>query len=215
MPAYLLSRNKLFDSMIQKVIDITSPMDIDDLRQMAFFKHQIANFNQLHNLWSAYLRAGIGLLNEEQEQEQEQDLSKQIDRRYWSTDVKSIIDAKPNLYPLNITIEDKHIACQNIVYQHLHEYHDKIELYEQQFNHKKVYLTHWSSTIEEAIQTFVHQYGIAPLQMKYNNKIAILTYEYKDQLFERQYQQQQPTDYQVRISIKISSLTYNIYLFYR
>ncbi len=173
------------------------------LRQMAFFIHQIAHFNKLHDLWSTYLRAGIGSLKddkeeeEEEQQQQQHDVSKQIDRRYWSNDVKSIIQEKLDLYPLNITEEDKHIACQDIVYQHLHEYRKKIQLYEHQLNEKKKDFNHWTFTIEKAIQTFVQQYGIIPLQMKSNNKIVILTCEYEDQILERQYQQQKPTVYQV------------------
>ena len=87
---------------------------------------------------------------------------------------------------------------------------EKIKLYECLFNDKKVDLIHWSSKIEEAIQTFVYQYGIAPFQMKYDHKTVILTYEYEDQILERQYQQQQPTDYQVKFLFVLIKLFFFI-----
>jgi len=210
MPGYLQARNQLFDRMIEKRIQSASPMDMDHLRQMAFFRHQIAHFNQLSQLWSAYLRAGIGSLKDDQDEEQEQDVSKQIDRRYWSQEVKSIVEANSNWSPTtNLTEEARHHTYQDLVYKHLNEYCEKIQLYEQQFNQKKEEnLLYWTSTIEEAIQTFVQQYGIHPLQMKYNHQIAILTYEYEDQILQRQYQQQNPTLNQVRFKKIKSNLFY-------
>ena len=203
MPGYLLARNQLFDRMIEKIIPRTSPADMDDLRQMAFFRHQMAHFHQLSRLWSAYLRAGIGSLKEDDDQheEHEQDVSKQIDRRYWSQEVKSIVDPNSNL-----TEEDRTSACQDLVYKRLNEYRAKIQLYEQQFNEKKEDLLCWTSTIDEAIQTFVQQYGTDPLQMKYNHQLAILACDYEDQILQRQYQQQNPTSHHVRFKTEISAI---------
>ena len=195
LPEYLSVRNPFFDQMAQKLIHMNKPIDVNILRQMTFFQHQIAHFNQLHHLWSAYLRAGIGSLkddNDNSEEQQQQDVAKQIDRRYWCEEVKSLIEEQ-----LNLTEEERHCACQDLVYKRLHEYLEKIRLYEYQINQTKEDLPYWTSTIEEGIQTFVQHYGINPLQIKYKHQIAVLTCEYEDQILQRQYQQQNPTAYQV------------------
>ena len=193
MPNYLLPDNKEFDRMIQEVIDPASTVDRNDLRQMTFFMHRITGFNILHNLWSAYLRAGIGSLKDEEEEdeEMEEDVSMHVDRRFWCNVVKAAMRLKK-------TEKDEQVACEKVVYQRLDEYCERIKYYEKQFDDKKYHLVHWTLTIEETIQTFIHQYGIKPLRLKCNFKIAMLTHEYDDQILERQYQQQNPTDYQVR-----------------
>jgi hypothetical protein len=60
------------------------------------------------------------------------------------------------------------------------------------------HLIPWTIILEEAIQTFIDQYGLAPLRMKCESRIAILMYQYDDEIFQRQYEQRQPTDYQVK-----------------
>ena len=61
MPDYLLSRNKLFDQMIETILTITSPMDMDGLRQMAFFLHQRMDFDKasrsMVNLFTSWNRS--------------------------------------------------------------------------------------------------------------------------------------------------------------
>ena len=178
MPEYLLSKNQLFDRMIEHTIDIPSLIDMDDLREIAFYLHQMLHFTKLHDLWSTYLRAGIGLLKEEH------DVSQQIDRRYWSQDVQILFQQTK--------------SDVDLVYQQLHDYDQKIKMYELLYNEKKHTVEHWSTTIQQAIQTFVHQHGIRPVELQCNYKMAILGYEYEDHLLQCQYeQQQQPTDYQV------------------
>lgn len=192
MPAYLSARNSFFEQMIQKLIPTSSPMDVNDLRQMAFFQHQIAHFTELHHLWSTYLRAGIGSLKDDNDTSKEEDVSKQIDQRYWCSEVNSLVEGN-----LNLTQEQRHRACQDLVYHHLDEYSEKIRLYEYQFHQTQENFPYWTSTIDENIQTFVQQYGIKPLQIKYKHQIAVLTCEYEDHILQRRYQQHNPTAYQV------------------
>jgi hypothetical protein len=193
MPAYLSASNSFFEQMIQKLIFTNSPVDVNDLRQMAFFQHQIAHFTQLHHLWSTYLRAGIGSLKEDNDiSEEEEDVSKQVDRRYWCEEVTSLVEGN-----LNLTQEQRHRACQDLVYHYLDEYSEKTRLYQYQFHQAKEDLSYWTSAMEEKIQTFVQQYGIKPLQIKYKHQIAVLTCEYEDHILQRRYQQHNSTVYQV------------------
>lgn len=208
MPAYLSGKNRFFDHMIQRFIGTSNQMDVDDLRQMAFFQHQIVHFNELHHLWSVYLRAGIGSLKEnEQTDEEHKDVSKQIDRRYWCQEVKSFVGEQ-----FNLTQEEKDRVCQDIVYRRLQEYSEKKQLYEQQFNRMKQDLSYWTFTIEEGIQTFVQQYGMNSLRIQYKHQIAVLTCEYEDQILQRRYEQQQnPTTHQVSDLLNDIDFSYSTY----
>ena len=51
--------------------------------------------------------------------------------------------------PTNMTIEETHVACQDIVYQQLQTYQEKIELYQSLYNTTQSSLTHWSLPLEE------------------------------------------------------------------
>jgi hypothetical protein len=193
MPAYLAERNSFFEQMIQKLSYGNSSMDVNDLRQMAFFQHQIGHFTQLHHLWSTYLRAGIGSLKEDNDtSDEEKDVSKQIDRRYWCEEVTSLVEGN-----LNLTQEQRHRACQDLVYHYLDEYSEKTRFYEYQFHQAKEDLSYWTSAMEEKIQTLVQQYGIKPLQIKHQHQLAVLTCEYEDHILQRRYQQHNSTAYQV------------------
>ena len=64
MPDYLLTKKTLFDRMMEKNMDRAGSMEMDDMRQIAYFVHYIAFYDQLCRLWSTYLQAGRGELKE-------------------------------------------------------------------------------------------------------------------------------------------------------
>ncbi|CAF1316710.1 unnamed protein product [Adineta steineri] len=64
IPAYLLTTNKSFDHMIQKVMNTASSIDMNDLRQLALLIHHIAAVNIKRQVTIVYLRSGIGKLRE-------------------------------------------------------------------------------------------------------------------------------------------------------
>ncbi|CAF1392968.1 unnamed protein product [Adineta steineri] len=198
---YLLTNNKLFDQMIQKIDINISAYDIDHLRQIAFFSHKINHLNLLHNVWSAYLQYGTGQINDHDYDHDVQEIESivvDVDRRYWPQEVISEMLTKEN------------ITAEQLVQQHLHDYENSINDYEIKMNNIKSHLNCWSLEMEQAIQTFVCQYSTTSLQMKYDAKIFLLKFQYKDEILQRKYQQLQPTDYQKQIAKQLYDLEINL-----
>ena len=196
IPAYLLTTNKSFDRMIQKVMNTASAIDMNDLRRMALLMHQIAALHIQKQITIAYLRCGTGQLREP-----EMSLTV-IDRRVWPAQVKSAMLEKRHKAKtdtiVQINARDEHRSCENLVYEHLRKIKRKTEQYQKQFNEKKSQLIGLTSTMEEAIVRYVQQYGIIPLQMKRDLKIALLEHEYDAEILERKYAAEKPNEYQVR-----------------
>jgi hypothetical protein len=194
MPEYLMAKNKLFDRMIRKVIDIACSIDIEDVRQIAFCIHHLNSFNQLYDLWSIYLQAGKGTLRDEEEE-----VSEMINthRRYWPKRVKLLSLEENSPLSSDMTEEQKQLKYELVVYRRLRHYREKIQYYQQLINEKKRHLIGFTQKIEENIELFVQQYAIVYLQMKCNFAIVMLNHDYDDHLLRYEYQQEKPTDYQV------------------
>jgi hypothetical protein len=190
IPDYLLSTNKIFDPMIHKIVDMVSVTDMEDIRQMAFFMHQISHSNILYDLWSTYLRSGKGLLKEHETEEQDE--FTHVDQRYWPKHVKSIVESQ------KINEKDEHIACEHVVNQYISKYHEKMLQYEKQLNDKKQYLLHyWTIELEKTIEKFIQQYGTASVRIECEFQQAILMHEYEDEIIQRKSIQHPSTEYQV------------------
>lgn len=200
IPHYLLSKNQLFYRIIQEVLDHPTSKDLDQLRQITFFMHKITEYRLLHDLWSVYLQSGAGVLSETGDVE---DRTIHVDRRYWPNEVTSLVP----LSSVERTVEENEemVACKSIVQQHLHRYSEQIEYYQKQFHTEKDQHPMWTSKLEETLQALIEEYGLVSLQMECHWKIGLLRYQYRDEIIQRQYQQQQPTVYQViKLGEKIS-----------
>jgi hypothetical protein len=64
IPTYLLTTNKSFEHMIQKLMNTTSSLSINDLRQVAIAKHHIATLHIDKQISTIYLQSGTGQLKE-------------------------------------------------------------------------------------------------------------------------------------------------------
>jgi hypothetical protein len=203
IPDYLLSKNKLFDQMIYKIIN--NSIDIEDIRQMAFFMYQISYSKILHDLWSTYLCSGTGQLKYNDIIIVVEGKEIYVDRQYWPHHVKSLRELEKKeasaISLSNMIKENEQIACENLAHKYLKKYHDNIESYQKQFNDKKQYLSHvWTTTsLEKSIQLFIEQHDIASFRMKCETRQGALIYQYEDEIIQRKFQQYQPTNYQVKI----------------
>ncbi|CAF1317143.1 unnamed protein product [Adineta steineri] len=198
----LLINNKLFDQMIKKINMNISSSDIDRIRQIAFFLHKINHLNLLHKLWSVYLQYGTGQINfdinDDDDVQEIDNIMIDVNRRYWPQEVVSEMVTQTN------------ITEEQLVQQHLHDYEKSMNDYQIKMNDIKSHLNCWSLEMEQAIQTFVCQYSTTSLQMKYDAKIFLLKYQYKDEILQRKYQQLQPTDYQKQIAKQLYALEINL-----
>ena len=97
-----------------------------------------------------------------------------------------------------IVIDEQNI-CENIVHEGLQDIDKTIEQYQFDFVEKKKCLIGFTDEMEQAIETFIEQYGdIQSFRMKGNYKIAIFEYDYDAELLEREYRRLQPIQYEVR-----------------
>ncbi|CAF4160822.1 unnamed protein product, partial [Adineta steineri] len=206
IPAYLLTTNKSFDHMIQKVMNTASSIDMNDLRQLALLIHHIAALNIQKQVTIVYLRSGIGKLRESEPSLTE------VDRRVWPMQVTSALAEKRKQGKIATTVqistEDEHRDHENLVNERLQQINERIEQYQRQFNEKKNQLIGLTSTIEEAIVKYVQHYGVIPLQMKRDMKIALLEYDYDAEILERKYLEEKPNDYQIEVAKRLYQAKY-------
>ncbi|CAF4428029.1 unnamed protein product, partial [Rotaria magnacalcarata] len=207
MPDYLSVKNQLFDRTIEKLIDKDSSIDIDELRTFAFFKHELLVYRRLYHLWSLYLQAGRGeLLKEDPTHDTKHSL-----RCYWTTHVKlSMSTSDRRLLSTSMTNEEKHIACESFVHQHLEKYKNKIDYYQKQIDEKENNMTHYIDIIKQPIEIIVSKYGGRPIGIKCDFAIAILYNNYKQHRLKIAYEQEKPTDYQRKTIERMCELNYQL-----
>ncbi|CAF4567457.1 unnamed protein product [Rotaria sp. Silwood2] len=206
IPIYLLMNNKLFVHMAQNTIRSVQSISMNDVQQLALSMHHIAAFHIQKQITEIYLKSVTGTL-----QESENDLI-EVDRRVWPMQVKSFLLTRGKLTmtpsPIVTTTmethtEDEQLICKQILQQRLQDMNQKIEHYQHQLNEKKNSLIEFTSTMEEAIQIYVQEYGVRPLEMKRDLKIAIVTYNYESEILERKYSQDAPNQYQIEVAKRL------------
>jgi len=193
IPTYLEEKHKLFDNMIRKVINTASSLEIDDLRRMAHLIHNIAAMNIKKEMSLLYLKCGTGTL-------QDRGLSlANIDWRVWPKQVLAELATKRQqmVNDMNKKLNDDQQMCEQLVYEHIEEYDNKIQQYQKELNDFRKYSMGLTSEIEETIECFVQQYGIEPLRIKSDLKKNLLEYDYAEEIIQRQFFYEQPNEYQV------------------
>ena len=190
VPAYLIPTNRTFHRLVEKVRQAASSIDLDALRRIAILKHQIGDLHISKQISLIYLRSGKGELRQPGPE------ITPVDRCVWPAQVKSaMLAAKPA-----IDEGDEHLAYVNLVHQRIRQMEEKIQQYQRQLDEAKQSLFGLTPTMDEAIESFVQEHGIRPLEMKRDLKIALLEHDYDAKIVERQYARENPNEYQVRIA---------------
>ena len=192
VPAYLLATNELFLRVLQKFLTAASSVSVNDLQMVALLMHRIAAFSIQKQVTNAYLRSGTGKLNE-----LDGDLS-DIDRRVWPVQVTSALATKHATTTAEMDAESDQRAYKSLVLERSQEIKATMEEYQKQLDEKKRQLAGFTSEMEEAIIHYVQRYGIVPLQMKRDLKVALLRHDYDATILARKYAHEKPNDYQVR-----------------
>jgi hypothetical protein len=192
LPEYLQETNESFNKiMLDNVINSTTTITIEDLRQLAILKHKIAVVSMDKERWTVYLKSGTG------QWETAESRKTNVDRRVWPECVKTIM-----LSGLWVTTNGdeayKQNLCEEIVSERLRDIKETIAQYQREFGVKKDRLLGFTDEMEQVIDTFIGQYSIQSLKMKHNYKIAILQYDYDAELLEREYLRLKLTKSQVR-----------------
>jgi hypothetical protein len=192
IPEYLQETNESFNEiMLGKVINSTTTITVEDLRQLAILKHKIVVINMDKELWTVYLKSGTG------QWETSESRKTNVDRRIWPECVKTIMLSElggttngDEAYQQNL--------CEEIVSERLQDIKETIVQYQIELDGNKDCLPGFADEMEKVIDAFIGQYGVQSLQMKHNYEIAIFQYDYDAELLEREYLRFKPTKSQVR-----------------
>lgn len=174
IPVYLLTNNALFIHMVDNLKRSNILIKQNDVQELAISIHFMAAFRIEKEIIEIYLKSMAGTL-----QELEMDLI-EVDRRVCPVQLQSIMTEK-----------------EQYLQQCLLDLNQKISYNEQQFNQKKHSFEGFTSVIVEFIQQYVQDYGIKPLQVKCDLKLATVKYDYEAEILERKYLQEIPNQYQV------------------
>ncbi|CAF1515850.1 unnamed protein product [Rotaria magnacalcarata] len=195
--------NDTFDhTMTHHILNTTTTttISIEDLRDLAVLKNNIAKINLSKKLWIVYLKSGTG------QWETRESKNTTVNRQIWSTVITSMIPSKLSTMSMMNQTKNEHKICEMIIEEHLQEFDEQLERYHADYIEKKNSLIGFSDQIENAIQTFVEQHSIVPLEMRLNSKLIVYECDYENRLLERKYVQLKPTDTQIQIQKHLSDL---------
>ncbi|CAF1687445.1 unnamed protein product, partial [Adineta ricciae] len=184
IPRYLSLTNPEFLRVIEKIQNTTNSIGTSDIQMLALLMHRITILRIQKHINIVYLQSGTGQLNDSSS-----DLI-EVDRRVWHKDIKSILSMKRAQTSTSVTVEeitsnDEQANYENLVNGRLQETNEKIEQYTQQLTDKKSNLTGFTAASEEIIVQYVQHYGIIPLQMKRDFKVAVLKHDYNGIILQR------------------------------
>jgi hypothetical protein len=220
IPAYLLTTYESFIQLTTEIINTTMNLiSFNDLQQVALFIHNIANIHMQKQISMIYYKSGTGALRESEPE------IIPIDRCVWPKQVKLDMleqqqqqqrrrSAKDATSIMETNQEPEHADYEKFLSERFQEMEKKIQQYKKQLDEKKCQLAScFTSTVEQKIKNYVFQYGIKPLKMKRDLKIALVKHDYDAEIIERKFLQE-PNDYQVsRILLLIEIIVVELLYF--
>ncbi|UJR34546.1 hypothetical protein I4U23_027323 [Adineta vaga] len=208
VPAYLSLTNVSFLRVLQQIQNTENSIDVKDLQIIALLMHRITTNRIQKQINTVYLRSGTGKLDDSSF-----DLI-EIDRRVWPKEVRSGIlgkSAQSNITTATeINSDSEQLDYENLANERLQQIHEQFEQYTQQLIDKKNHLIGFTSPIEKTIVQYVQHYGIIPLQMKRDLKIALLKHDYNTIILRRKYEQENPNEYHIEIAEQLCTLKYEL-----
>ncbi|CAF1471287.1 unnamed protein product, partial [Rotaria sordida] len=193
IPKYLSMNNKAFVPMMKNIMKNVQSISMNDIQKLALLMHQVAALRLKREIITIYLQSVTGTL-----MEPECDLI-EADRRVWSMQVQSLMLQKKakSKTTTEANQNNQQAACEDRLHERLEEINLEIDLSEGELIQKKNSLLEFTSIMNEAIQIYVQEYGIKPLEMKHQLKKAIVMYNYQIEILERKYLHEQPNQYQL------------------
>ncbi|CAF4367976.1 unnamed protein product, partial [Adineta steineri] len=157
---------------------VSATITIEDLRQLTILKHKISMIRIRQQLWTIYLKSGMGQWKTDESHRTN------VDRRIWPEEVRTIMLVKLKNNNNNNN-QDEQKLCEEIVYEYLEGFTQAMNYYCEEFTKRKNNLIGFTDEIEKSIETFVQQHSIRSYQMKLNYKTTLLKYGYDDQILQR------------------------------
>ena len=198
IPNYLSLDNKAFKEMVQSILSNTAnSYNIKDLQEIASLIHQITTLDLQKLLWNAYLRAGTSRIDRSGYS------NIRIELFIWPLELKLTMLKNKATTATNAKEIDND-TCLNYVYRILGKIVDRITYHQTKLEEKKSRLENFfTSEMEEIITRFIEQQEI-PFQIQTERKVALIEYDYKDQLFELEFNRFKPSPNQVKLSLFLS-----------
>ncbi|CAF1148565.1 unnamed protein product [Rotaria sordida] len=125
----------------------------------------------------------------------------EVHRRVWLMQVQSLMLTKKakSTTTTETNQDDQQATCEKLLRERSEEMNLEIDLSERELIQKNS-LVEFTSIMDEAIQIYVQEYGIKPLEMTRQLKKAIVMYNYQSEMLERKYLQETPNQYQIEVA---------------
>ena len=183
IPNYLSNMNPSFQTKMHCILPST--IDLEDLRNVAILVHKIVSIEIIQSLWIVYKKSGTGNLSFTLS------LPKQVDRNVWPKEVQSLVKKSP------VSSTNQYDLCLTMVNYCLNELSSKSNQYRHELNVLTSRLRNYSRSLEYTIEKFVQENLQQTLRMKIDQEITLIEYYYTDQILQRAYLTQNPTEKQV------------------
>ncbi|CAF1316459.1 unnamed protein product [Adineta steineri] len=198
IPSNLLITNKLFIQMANNVMELNKSLTMNDIHDitMLIYKNNALQIDR--DITKAYFHAVQGTLREP-----ELELNP-VQRSVCPRQVQSFMLAKSktttSTTSFDVNDEQQRFSCSELLLERLQEMKEQMGIYEEQLDDKKQSLVDFTTQMNDIISSYIQQYCIIPLEMKRKLKMALLYYDFDTEILKRQYLQEKPNDYQLKIA---------------
>jgi hypothetical protein len=192
IPHYLTKKNESFKQLIDQALLTgkvpTSNKNREATRNMALVIYRILFIQIYFDLWTTYLKSGLGQLFHQSEEQTTYPKNLQI----WPKDVKQIIQQFVNLHEGN-----ENDICQRFIRNYLSNLDNQLKQYQIELNKRKDnFPSDTSLVIQKLIETYIKQ-NFSPIQMEIEHHTELIKYNYHIRALKFQYYQNNPNEYQV------------------
>ncbi|CAF3677425.1 unnamed protein product [Rotaria sp. Silwood1] len=197
IPNYLSMNSTIFVRLCKNLLKTVPTMTMNDLQQLALLMHQIAALRIKEEMSHIYLKSVTGTLTEP-----ECDLI-EVDRRVWPMQVQALVLSKrpfSSVATTEMNQAEQQTTCERLLQDRILELNEHMQQYQQQLNEKKKSFKGFTSMMDETLQHYVQEYGVQPLQVKYEMRKSIVTHDFESEILERKYLQENPNEYQLEIA---------------
>lgn len=188
LPNYLSNNNGAFDRAMATLFDKATPINMEQLRMIAYLKNKLAEIELNTSLWTTYLRSGTGKMKEPGEEQE----TTRRPLRVWPEEMRAtMLRSKSTTTNTENDVNDE--TCLNYVYKILRQLRDQTVSYQAQLDEKKKSMkSTFTVEIEDAIGRFVENHGTTRFRAYIQNKIAAVKHDYIDRALDLEFQEQNP-----------------------
>ena len=208
IPYYLSTANESFQTKVYSVLPKTQ--NLKKIRSIAILMYKILVIEIFVQLWKVYQQLNIGQLQIIALPIQ---MINGICPKICPKEILSLVKEQyKNEYPK--TKEEEEKLCFKLINDCLCLLHDKSEEYRHELRSYGCSLSDYTPEIEQTIENFVQQ-GLIYLRSEIDCQIALFQYYYVDEILQRQYLSQNPTDPQVNVPSVVSLFIFLSFFFTR